>query len=174
MRAWRAATRPPHHQRHQEIPAVACQPPAGHCIRSTECIDRGLASSCLLQSPDVHCGSKTTFGLSADDFRSTPINRHSRCSSASSKVPQGDLRARFKMKEDGSGGQLKSLRSFLRISLRSSAYSSTIRRACCVREGLLGFSGPEAGWSCCGFIERSLRPQRWLTASSLWNAALRD
>jgi hypothetical protein len=28
-----------------------------------------------------------------------------------------------------------------------------------VREGLLGFSGPEAGSSTCGFIERSLRPR---------------
>src|ERR1700732_4552070 len=41
VRGWRAATRPPHHPRHQEIPAAACQPPAGHRIRSTECIDRG-------------------------------------------------------------------------------------------------------------------------------------
>jgi hypothetical protein len=38
-------------------------------------------------------------------------------------------------------GQLKSLRSFLRIFLRSSAYSSMIRRASSVREGLLGDSG---------------------------------
>ena len=36
VRGWRAATRPPHHPRHQQIP-----PPAGHRIRSTECIDRG-------------------------------------------------------------------------------------------------------------------------------------
>jgi hypothetical protein len=49
-------------------------------------------------------------------------------------------------------GQLMSLRNFLRISLRSSAYSSTIRRASSVREGLLGFSGPEAGSSSCGFM----------------------
>jgi hypothetical protein len=34
------------------------------------------------------------------------------------------------------------------------AYSSTIRRASSVREGLLGFLGPdEAGSSSCGFIE---------------------
>jgi hypothetical protein len=62
--------------------------------------------------------------------------------------------ARFKMKEAG-GGQLKSLRSFLRISLRSSAYSSTIRRASCVREGLLGGSDPEVGLSSCGISERT-------------------
>src|ERR1700730_3974379 len=30
---------------------------------------------------DDRFGSKATFRLSADDFRSTPINRHSRCSS---------------------------------------------------------------------------------------------
>ena len=54
----------------------------------------------------------------------------------------GALLARFKMKEAGRG-QLKSLRSFLRIFLMSSAYSSTIRRASCVREGLLDGSGPE-------------------------------
>src|SRR6266481_6763538 len=41
VRGWRAATRPPHHPRHQEIPAAACQPPAGDRIKSTECIDRG-------------------------------------------------------------------------------------------------------------------------------------
>jgi hypothetical protein len=70
------------------------------------------------------------------------------------KVPQGALFARFKMKEAG-GGQLKSLRSFLRISLRSSAYSSTIRRASCVREGLVGGSGPEVGLSSCGISERT-------------------
>src|SRR6266850_3377036 len=40
VRAWRAATRPPHHPRHQEIPAAACQSPAGHRIRLTECINR--------------------------------------------------------------------------------------------------------------------------------------
>jgi hypothetical protein len=43
--------------------------------------------------------------------------------------------------------QLKSLRNFLRISLRSSAYSSTIRRASSVREGLLGLSCGSS--SCC-------------------------
>ena len=52
--------------------------------------------------------------------------------------------------------QLKSLRSFLRISLRSSAYSSMIRRASSVREGLLGGLGPEFVLSSCGIIERSL------------------
>ncbi len=50
-------------------------------------------------------------------------------------------------------GQLKSLRNFLRISLRSSAYSSTIRRASSVREGLLGGSDPEVGLSSCGFMK---------------------
>src|SRR6266478_8409233 len=40
--AWRAATRPPHHPRHQEIPAAACQSPAGHRIRLTECIRAGF------------------------------------------------------------------------------------------------------------------------------------
>jgi hypothetical protein len=57
------------------------------------------------------------------------------------------------MKEAGRS-QLKSLRSFLRISLRSSAYSSMIRRASSEREGLLGL-GPEVGSSSCGIIERS-------------------
>jgi hypothetical protein len=65
------------------------------------------------------------------------------------------LRARIKMKCGRKWGQLKNLRSFRRISLRSLAYSSTIRRASSVREGLLGFSGAdEAGSSSCGFIER--------------------
>src|SRR5438309_11291763 len=41
VRPWRAAPRPPHHQRRQEIPAIAYRPRAGHRIRSTECIDRG-------------------------------------------------------------------------------------------------------------------------------------
>src|SRR5258706_16479452 len=53
------------------------------------------------------------------------------------------LRARIKMKRGRKWGKLKSLGIFLRISLRSSAYSSTIRRASSVREDLLGFSGPE-------------------------------
>src|SRR5471032_1084388 len=30
--AWRAATRPPHHPRHQEIPAAARHPPAGAIV----------------------------------------------------------------------------------------------------------------------------------------------
>jgi hypothetical protein len=46
--------------------------------------------------------------------------------------------------ERGRKSSLKRLRNFLRISLRSPAYSSTIRRASCVREGLLGGSGPES------------------------------
>jgi hypothetical protein len=60
----------------------------------------------------------------------------------------------FKMKDAGRG-QLKSLRNFLRISLRSLAYSSMIRRASSVREGLLGGSGFEVGSSSRGIIERS-------------------
>jgi hypothetical protein len=55
----------------------------------------------------------------------------------------------------GGRGQLKSLRSFLRTSLRSSAYSRTIRRASSVRESLLGGSGLDpfviggiTEWSC--------------------------
>jgi hypothetical protein len=59
----------------------------------------------------------------------------------------------FKMKEAGRS-QLTGLRSFLRISLRSLAYSSTIRRASCVREGLLGGLGLEAR-SSCGITERT-------------------
>jgi hypothetical protein len=54
---WRAATRPPHYKRHQEIPAAAFYPPAGHHIRSTECIDRGWLRVGCLQSPDVLLGS---------------------------------------------------------------------------------------------------------------------
>jgi hypothetical protein len=56
-------------------------------------------------------------------------------------------------KKEAGRSQLRGLRSFLRISLRSSAYSSTIRRASCVREGLLGGFGLEAG--SCGITERT-------------------
>jgi hypothetical protein len=57
------------------------------------------------------------------------------------------------MKEAGRG-QLKSLRSFLRISLRSSAYSSTIRHASSAREGLLSGFGPEVGSLSSGIVEQ--------------------
>ena len=93
-----------------------------------------------------------------DDFRSTPKNRHCHRPSACPNVPTRRPSCAVQMKETGRV-QLKRLRNFLRISLRSPAYSSTIRRASCVREGLLGGSGPEVGSS--SSVRRSACGRYW-------------
>src|SRR5450631_1665039 len=46
----------------KKFPPLHVNPPAGHRIRSTECIDRGWLRVAYLQSPDVRCGSTIGIG----------------------------------------------------------------------------------------------------------------
>ena len=119
--------------------------------------DIGFSPTNACRTSDVRSGSNSEVATGRRDVRDAiNIGQVGTTATGPLSATRRALLRGFKMKEAGRS-QLRSLRSFLRISLRSSAYSSTIRRASCVREGLLGFSGLEANLSFCGFIERSLR-----------------